>query len=60
MSLSASRAIWTQSEQFGDGRAMACAVLKQAVEKFATFTSGSDFPPLWGQKDSKPILATCN
>ncbi|WP_461114734.1 hypothetical protein [Spirosoma jeollabukense] len=53
--LAASSSIWVYPEQFGDGRAMACPVLKQTVEKFATFTSGSDLSPIRGQKDSEPI-----
>jgi hypothetical protein len=46
-------------EQFGGGPGTACPVLKQAVEKFATFKPASDLSPNWGQKQIEPLLAKC-
>ena len=46
-------------EQFGGGPAVACPVLKQAVEKFATFKPVSDLHPAWGQKHIEPMLEKC-
>lgn len=46
-------------DQFGGGPTTACPVLKQAVEKFATFKPTSDLSPLWGQKQIEPLLAKC-
>lgn len=46
-------------DQFGGGPATACPVLKQAVEKFATFKPASDLSPIWGQKQIEPLLAKC-
>ena len=46
-------------EQFGGGPANACPVLKQAAEKFATFTPASDFAPNWGKEQIEPLLAKC-
>lgn len=46
-------------EQFGGGPAVACPVLKQAIEKFATFKPVSDLHPMWGQKQIEPMLEKC-
>lgn len=46
-------------EQFGGGPNAGCPVLKQAVEKFATFKPASALSPSWGQKQMEPLLATC-
>lgn len=46
-------------EQFGGGPGAACPVLKQAVEKFATFKPVSDLHPAWGQMQIEPMLAKC-
>ncbi len=46
-------------EQFGGGPATACPVLKQAVEKFATFKPASDLSPMWGKEQVEPLLAKC-
>ena len=46
-------------EQFGGGPGTACPLLKQAVEKFATFKPASDLSPNWGQKQIEPLLAKC-
>lgn len=46
-------------EQFGGGPNAGCPVLKQAVEKFATFKPASALSPTWGQKQMEPLLATC-
>ena len=45
--------------QFGGGPDAACPVLKQAVEKFATFKPASDIHPAWGSKNIEPLLAKC-
>ena len=45
--------------QFGGGPDAACPVLKQAVEKFATFKPASDLYPIWGQKQIEPMLEKC-
>lgn len=47
--------IWAQAGQFGGSTANTCSMLKQAVEKFATFTPDSDLLPIWAQK----ILTLC-
>ncbi|GAB3491163.1 hypothetical protein GCM10027341_03800 [Spirosoma knui] len=46
-------------EQFGGGPSTGCPVLKQAVEKFATFKPASELHPAWGQKNIEPLLAKC-
>ncbi len=46
-------------EQFGGGPGTACPLLKQAIEKFATFKPASDLSPMWGQKQIEPLLAKC-
>lgn len=46
-------------EQFGGGPGAACPVLKQAVEKFATFKPVSDLHPMWGKENIEPLLAKC-
>ena len=46
-------------EQFGGGPAVGCPVLKQAVEKFATFKPVSDLHPAWGQMQIEPMLDKC-
>ncbi|WP_461052931.1 hypothetical protein [Spirosoma arcticum] len=46
-------------EQFGGGPAVACPVLKQAVEKFATFKPVSDLHPMWGKAQIEPMLEKC-
>ncbi len=46
-------------EQFGGGPAVACPVLNQAVEKFATFKPISDLHPAWGRMQIEPMLEKC-
>lgn len=46
-------------EQFGGGPAVACPVLKQAAEKFATFKPASDLHPAWGREQIEPMLEKC-
>ncbi len=46
-------------EQFGGGAGTACPVLKQAVEKFATFKPAGELSPMWGQKQIEPLIAKC-
>ncbi|SOD93286.1 hypothetical protein [Spirosoma fluviale] len=46
-------------DQFGGGPTTACPVLKQAVEKFATFKPASDLSPIWGQKQIEPLMVKC-
>jgi len=45
--------------QFGGGADKACPVLKQAMEKFATFKPASEFAPGWGKQQVEPLLAKC-
>lgn len=46
--------------QFGGGPDKACPVLKQAMEKLATFKPASEFAPGWGKEQIAPMLAKCN
>lgn len=46
-------------EQFGGGPGTACPVLKQAMEKLATFKPASDLHPAWGQMQIAPMLEKC-
>jgi hypothetical protein len=46
--------------QFGGGADKACPLLKQAMEKFATFKPASEFAPAWGKEQIAPMLAKCN
>ncbi len=46
-------------EQFGGGKAVACPVLKQAAEKFATFKPASPIAPNWDEERLKTLLAEC-
>lgn len=46
-------------EQFGGGPGTACPLLKQAVEKFATFKPASDLHPVWGRMNIEPLLEKC-
>ena len=46
-------------EQFGGGPTIACPVLKQAAEKFATFKPVSNLHPMWGKAQIEPMLAKC-
>lgn len=56
--LAGSSLIYTP-EQFGGGPANACPVLKQAAEKFTTFTPASDLAPMWGKEQTEALLAKC-
>lgn len=44
---------------FGGGPGTACPLLKQAVEKFATFKPVSDLHPAWGRMQMEPMLEKC-
>lgn len=46
-------------EQYGGGKAVACSVLKQAAEKFATFKPASTIHPSWGQDTNQYLLNQC-
>ncbi|GAB3563646.1 hypothetical protein GCM10027578_07730 [Spirosoma luteolum] len=46
--------------QFGGGTDKACPVLKQAMEKLATFKPASTFAPAWGKQQIEPMLTKCN
>ncbi|QJD77278.1 hypothetical protein [Spirosoma rhododendri] len=45
--------------QFGGGPDKACPVLKQAMEKLATFKPASEFAPGWGKQQIEPLLTKC-
>ncbi|GAB3913284.1 hypothetical protein GCM10028803_57230 [Larkinella knui] len=46
-------------EQYGGGKAVACPVLKQAAEKFATFKPASTIHPSWGVDTNQYLLGQC-
>lgn len=46
-------------EQYGGGKAVACPVLKQAAEKFATFKPASTIHPNWGMDTNQYLLSQC-
>ena len=46
-------------EQYGGGKAVACPLLKQAAEKFATFKPASSIHPSWGMDTNQYLLSQC-
>jgi hypothetical protein len=46
-------------EQYGGGKTVACPVLKQAAEKFATFKPASTIHPSWGMDTNQYLLSQC-
>lgn len=53
------QALFYTPEQFGGGKTVACPVLKQAAEKFATFKPASSIHPSWGQDTNQYLLGQC-
>lgn len=46
-------------EQYGGGKTVACPLLKQAAEKFATFKPASAIHPSWGVETNQYLLSQC-
>ncbi|WP_421827608.1 hypothetical protein [Larkinella sp.] len=46
-------------EQYGGGKTVACPLLKQAAEKFATFKPASTIHPSWGMETNQYLLSQC-
>ncbi|MGV3557450.1 hypothetical protein [Larkinella arboricola] len=53
------QSLYYTPEQFGGGKTVACPLLKQAAEKFATFKPASTIHPNWGLDTNQYLLSQC-